>query len=52
MNDFPSVGMVMLIPFLIWLAIIAFVITLALRLVRGVERIAAALERDGPSRLG
>jgi hypothetical protein len=35
----------MLIPFLVWLGIVVFMIMLALRLVKGVERIANALER-------
>lgn len=45
MDTFPAAYLAMLVPFLIWLGIVVFVIMLALRLVRGVERIANALER-------
>lgn len=37
-----------LIPLTIWLAVIVFVVVMSLRLVRGVERIAQALERRAP----
>ena len=37
-----------LIPLTIWLAVVVFVVVMSLRLVRGVERIAQALERRGP----
>lgn len=45
MNTFPGPAPAMLIPLAIWLGVITFMIMLALRLVRGVERIAAALEQ-------
>ena len=38
----------MLIPMAIWLGVVAFVVVMALRLVRGVERIAIALESRKP----
>jgi hypothetical protein len=41
MNSFALPG----IFFLVWLGFIAFALTMAWRLVRGVERIAAALEK-------
>mgnify|MGYP000058818155 CR=1 FL=1 len=45
MNSFPGPALAMLIPLAIWLGVVTFMIVLALRLVRGVERIAAALEQ-------
>lgn len=45
MNSSPFPGMLIVVPFLIWLGVVAFVIAMMWRLVRGVERIAAALER-------
>ena len=38
----------MLVPLAIWLGVVAFVIVMAVRLVRGVERIATALESRKP----
>lgn len=37
--------LLMLVPFAIWLGVVAFVVVMALRLVRGIERIATALEQ-------
>lgn len=48
MNSYYPPFLFMLVPFAIWLGVIAFVILMTLRLVRGVERIASALERPKP----
>jgi len=45
MNTFPGPALAVLIPLAIWLGVVTFMIILALRLVRGVERIAGALEQ-------
>ena len=44
MNGLPFPGIV-IVYFLIWLGVIMFTFAMAWRLVRGIERIAAALER-------
>ena len=41
-----AVGMVPALFFLVWLGVVIYMIVLATRLVRGVERIARSLERD------
>lgn len=43
-----AVSFVPFLVFLVWLALIAYVITLARRLVYAAERIATALERNRP----
>lgn len=45
MNGLPFPGIV-LVYLLVWLGVIVFVLAMVWRLVRGVERIAAALERQ------
>lgn len=39
-------GGFLLIAFFVWLGVVGYLLILATRLVRGVERIAAALDRD------
>lgn len=46
-----AISFVPFLVFLIWLALIAYVITLARRLIYAAERIAAALERNNPGDL-
>jgi hypothetical protein len=51
MNEGPlglglAVGVLPTLFFLIWLSVVVYMIVLATRLVRGVERIARSLERD------
>jgi hypothetical protein len=45
MDTFPAPYLFMLVPFLIWLGVVVLIVMFALRLVRGIERIANALER-------
>jgi hypothetical protein len=45
MDGSPFPAAMFLIPVLLWLGMLVFIIAMAVRLVRGVERIAAALER-------
>lgn len=45
MDSYTFPYIMMLVPFLVWLGVIVFVMMLLVRLVRAVERVAAALER-------
>lgn len=45
MDNYPGPALFFLIPLAIWLGALAFVVVMSIRLVRGIERIANALER-------
>ena len=45
MDSYTFPYLMMLVPFFVWLGVIVFVMMLLVRLVRAVERVAAALER-------